>query len=117
MRFMPRPDGLKRLSDEVAAALLQAMATLPDPARDGRLLLRPARWIHANASEDEFYVFCRGKRVGHILHSRWYGSEELPWVWGIDGTKILGRKAATREQAMADFRKAWDAEHQDGRTA
>jgi hypothetical protein len=30
-------------------------------------------------------------------------------VWGIDGTKTIGVKAATRDDALAGFRKAWDA--------
>src|SRR4051794_36939322 len=108
---MGRPDGLKPLSAEIADALAHSLAMLPDPARDDRLFLRPAEWSGDGTAHEPgtFYVYCRGKSVGYVLHSTWYGSRECPWVWGIDGTKMMGMKAASRDEAMAAFRKAWDA--------
>lgn len=113
---MARADGLRRLPEEVAAALVQALAALPEPARDERLLLRPAGWVHPSEEHerDKFYVFCRGERVGFIKHSRWYVGEDTPWIWNLDVANAPDQKAATREQAMADFRRAWNAERRSG---
>lgn len=115
---MAKPDGLKPLSAAIANALARSLAMLPDPARDDRLFLRPAEWVDGGMSHEanSFYVYCRGKRVGYVLHSTWYGSRELPWVWGIDGTRTMGVKAASRDEAMAAFRKAWDEAQNANRT-
>jgi hypothetical protein len=116
---MAKPDGLKPLSADIADAMVRVLAMLPDPARDERLFLRPAEWSGDGTSHEPgtFYVYWRGKRVGYVLHSTWYGTKELPWVWGIDGTRTIGIKAASRDEAMAGFRKAWDAIQNANRTA
>jgi hypothetical protein len=118
-----KPDGLKPLSAEIAAALARSLAALPDSVRDDRLFLRPAQWRNDGVSygvsyeAGSFEVYCRGKRVGYVLQSTWYGTRERPWVWGIDGTKMLGLTAASREEAMTAFRKASDARPQTRREA
>src|SRR5690349_13940947 len=107
----PRTDGLKRLADEIAAALARALATLPDPARDDRMLLRPARWRNDGAtwSRDDFDVYCRGKCVGRIMKS--FPSAAAPWVRSISGGPQ--GNCVSRDEAMAAFRAAWDARRRD----
>jgi hypothetical protein len=116
---MGRPDGLRPLSAEIADALARSLAMLPDPARDDRLFPRPAHWRNDGMSHEagSYDVYCRGKRVGYVLYSTWYGTRKCPWVWGIDGTNMLGVKAASREEALSAFRKAWDAAASSHRTA
>jgi hypothetical protein len=109
---MAKPDGLKPLPAEVADALLRALAVLPDPARDDRLFLRPGSWRNDGAawSRYDFDVYCRGRCVGRVIHS-W----PKTWSWSIAGG--LRGYAVSREEAMAEFRKAWDERKDADRSA
>jgi hypothetical protein len=103
---------LKPLSAEVADALVRALAMLPDPARDDRLLLRPGLWRNDGVSwsRDDFDVYCRGQCVGRVIRS-W----PKVWSWSIGGG--LRGYAPSREEAMAEFRKAWDERENADRSA
>lgn len=111
---MIRPDGLKRLPNSVAEALAKALATLP-PRRGNRLLLRPVDEDRAPYYDktDDYNVIWRDQRVGRIHRDlRPYDADKhVPWHWRLnlsDGSLVTGR-AATRDEAMAAFRAAWDA--------
>jgi hypothetical protein len=101
---MAKPDGLKPLSAGIANAMVRVLAMLPDPVRDDRLFLRPGRWRNDGASWswDDYDVYCGGKCVGRIIRS-W----PKTWSWSITGG--AHGYAPSREEAMAEFRKAWGA--------
>lgn len=80
-----------------------------------RLILKPDP---TDKTPNQFIVLCDGVQVGRIF-DRVLGAAAphyATWCWRID-TKYrrdrrglgLGGDAATRTDAMADFRKAWDA--------
>jgi hypothetical protein len=81
-----------------------------------QLILKRAKLSRSSGQwkDEDYDVFADGKVVGRILEegSR-FGPPELRWGWSI--TAIVpatsGRTngtAATREEAMAKFRAAWE---------
>jgi hypothetical protein len=67
------------------------------------------------SSDKDFDVLANGKVVGRIYEPRdsRFGPPELRWGWSIitivPGTPgVTNGAAATREEAMAKFRAAWD---------
>jgi hypothetical protein len=62
--------------------------------------------------DEDYDVLADGKPVGRILQENTSGPPELRWVWSILVTPatpgVTNGTAATREQAMAKFRWAWD---------
>jgi hypothetical protein len=63
--------------------------------------------------DEDYDVFANGKLVGRILEegSR-FGPPELRWFWSImivpATPGVTNGTAATREEAMAKFRDAWE---------
>jgi hypothetical protein len=63
--------------------------------------------------DEDYDVIADGKVVGRILQENTSGPPELRWGWSITvivaATKgVTNGTAATREQAMARFRAAWE---------
>ena len=92
---------------------LRALMTIPRP--DSRLVLqralepRPPFWDTTN----DFNVMWRGRKVGKIdLDLKPYaGQEHIPWRWFMNDEerkRMASGRTATREEAMAAFRKAFD---------
>jgi hypothetical protein len=63
-------------------------------------------------SDEDYDIIADGKVVGRILQENTSGPPELRWVWSVRVTPatpgVTNGTAATREQAMAKFRWAWD---------
>jgi hypothetical protein len=78
------------------------------------LILKRAKLSRSSGQwQDEDYdVLADGKVVGRILQENTSGPPELRWVWSVLVTPatpgVTNGTAATREQAMAKFRWAWD---------
>ena len=107
-------DGLRRLPDHVTVQLLRALMTLPH-APHSRLVLRPVEERRAPfyALENDYRVVFRGQSVGRIdLEPQPYPvHSHVPWRWFLNDEvrkRMASGRAATREEAMAAFRKAWD---------
>ena len=114
-------DGLIRLPDKVAAALLQALESI-NAVRDYRLVLqRPERNRPPNHDRmNDYNVIWRGRHIGRIWRHEYrnHPREGLgPWHWYWQ-TERLGRETEghtlTLEAAMTDFRRAWDRSAQGG---
>jgi hypothetical protein len=117
---MPR-DELRRLPDHVVAPLLRAIMALPG-RRDARLVLRkpaePRPPVPRSEEGADYNVLWRDRIVGRIWrhdYSRDSAGDMArhPWHWrwrDVDGRPDTKGHAATLETAMADFRRAWDAE-------
>ena len=111
---MPRWDGLKPLPDHVVAPLLRALMCIPRRP-ESRLILqpvteeRPPFWT----TEGDYSVMWRGAKVGRISydHKPYAGEEHARWRWFLNDThrnRMANGRCATREEAMAAFRKAFD---------
>jgi len=116
-------DGLRRLPDHVVAPLLRALMCIARTP-EARLILRPVEerrpphWT----MEDDYQVMFRGEVVGRIDREPDDRCEVTgtPWRWflhdarggsgavGDVRTRIATGRAATRAEAMASFRRAWD---------
>jgi hypothetical protein len=63
-------------------------------------------------SDEDYDVLADGKVVGRILQENTSGPPELRWVWSLMVTPatpgVTNGTAATREEAMAKFRVAWE---------
>ena len=73
-------------------------------------------------SDKDYDVLANGKVVGRIYEPRGsrFGPPELRWGWSIitivPGTPgVTNGTAATREEAMAKFRAAWDQQGKNDR--
>jgi hypothetical protein len=69
---------------------------------------RPSgRW-----SDEDYDVLDDGEVIGRILQENTSGLPELRWVWSLmvtpATTGMTNGTAATREEAMAKFRWAWE---------
>jgi hypothetical protein len=83
----------------------------------GRLALKRASASRSSGQwqDKDFDVLAEGKVVGRIYEPRGsrFGPPELQWGWSIiaivPGTPgVTNGTAATREEAMAKFRAAWE---------
>jgi hypothetical protein len=118
---MPK-DGLIRLPDKVAAALLQALASI-DAVRNDRLVLqRPERDRRPEMDRTKDYdVLWRGRAIGRIWFHKytmhpWEGLGPWHWDWQLERLgPVTGGHARTLEAAMADFRRAWDLDEAKSR--
>jgi hypothetical protein len=78
------------------------------------LFLKRAKFSRSSGQwqEEDYDVLADGKVVGRILQENTSGPPELRWVWSLMVTPatpgVTNGTAATREQAMAKFRWAWD---------
>jgi hypothetical protein len=77
------------------------------------LTLRPTGLAPADADRQDWIVYEDGRPIGRIYEDASAGTPlELRWFWSI--TEIVPASsathghAATREQAMAKFRAAWE---------
>jgi hypothetical protein len=115
---MPKWDGLKPLPDHVIAPLLRALACIPR-TKDNRLLLAKPSFQRRPCTGDEqdYDVVFRGRKIGRIWQHDYTGAtsgEMARWLWHWHWRNVEGRKDAeghcgSLEQAMAQFRAAWDA--------
>lgn len=113
---MSPKDRLIALPDRVAAALLQALASIDD-ARNHRLVLqRPeTRRPPCTDRDGDYRVLWRGRPIGRIwqhdyTNHPWTGLGPWHWYWRMErGLPEVEGHAETLEAAMADFRKSWDA--------
>jgi hypothetical protein len=123
---------LRRLPDHVVAPLLRALMCIPHTG-ESRLILQPVKerrppfWT----IEDDYNVVFRGQRVGRIDREpddrcevpnapwRWFLNDPRGGTGAVDDfrTRMASGRAATRGEAMAAFRKAWDRESEAGRRA
>ena len=79
----------------------------------GDLILKPARIAYPDMSSDrdDYAVLHHGKIVGRIMKESFAGNEER-WKWSFKRASGKGYEMGqtdSREEAMAAFRKAWDA--------
>jgi hypothetical protein len=78
------------------------------------LILKRAKFSRPDGqwSDEDYDIIADGKVVGRILQENTSGPPELRWVWSVRVTPatpgVTNGTAATREQAMAKFRWAWD---------
>jgi len=85
------------------------------------LILKRGKFSRSSGSwkDEDYDVLADGKVVGRILEegSR-FGPPELRWGWSITAivpaTPATHGTAATREEAMAKFRAAWEKATVDG---
>ena len=99
-------DRLVRLPDHVTATLLRALMSI-----------RPPGWD----PNTDYNVLFRGKTVGRIWRYHYRGHDgdmdRLNWHWQFQCFAMaptIDGHAPTLEAAMAEFRRAWDAEHESG---
>jgi len=115
-------DRLVRLPDHLTATLLRALMSIR-PRPESRLILqrseygRPPGWD----PKTDYNVLFRGKTVGRIWHFDYRDHSgdmgRLPWHWHFQRYAMaptINGHAPTLEAAMAEFRRAWDAEHKSG---
>src|SRR5262245_12804277 len=111
---MPKWDGLRPLPDHVVAPLLRALASIPRRP-ESRLILvpvteaRPPFWD----ARDDFNVMFRDRKVGriHLEHKLYPNEAHVPWRWFLNDTqrnRMAGGNCASRDEAMAAFRNAFD---------
>lgn len=107
-------DGLRRLPEHVTAQLLRALLTLPRTA-ESRLLLRRVEERRAPLYilENDYRVIWRGQSVGRIDREPkpYPVHEHVLWRWFLNDEqrkRMASGRAATREEAMAAFRRAWE---------
>jgi len=110
---MPK-DELRRLPEHVTAALLRALLCIPR-APQSRLVLQPVEERRAPfyTVENDFRVLYRGRSVGRIDREPDDRCDypHAPWRWFLnheERKRMASGRAATREEAMSAFRKAWD---------
>ena len=80
------------------------------------LILKRGKFSRSSGhwQDEDYDVFADGKLVGRILESgSRFDPSDLLWTWSITSiwpaTKgVTNGTAATREEAMAKFRAAWD---------
>ena len=77
------------------------------------LILKSARiaWPDMESDRDDYAVLHEGKIVGRIVQVSLAGNEQR-WTWSFrrhGETEYEMGHTATRDEAMAAFRRAWDA--------
>jgi hypothetical protein len=84
------------------------------------LILKRAKFSRSSGqwSDEDYDVLADGKVVGRILESgSRFDPPDLLWTWSITeivpASPVTHGTAATREEAVAKFRAAWD---QHGKT-
>ena len=112
-------DGLRRLPDHIVAPLLWALMCIPRRP-EARLILRPAESGRPPSwdKSSDYDVMFRHRRVGRVW--RYDYKDDVSgdmgrylWHWyrrDVDGRPDARGDAPTLESAMADFRRAWDAD-------
>jgi hypothetical protein len=110
---MPKWDDLKPLPDHVAPLLRALISISRRP--ESRLILQPVteERLPFYDLRDDYNVTFRGKRVGRITydHKPYANEAHMRWRWFLNDTqrnRMANERCATREEAMAAFRKAFD---------
>jgi hypothetical protein len=111
---MPKWDQLKPLPQHVVAPLLRALMCIARRP-EGRLILQPVTERRAPfyTLEHDYRVMWRGVKVGRIDydHRPYPGEAHVRWRWFLNDTqrnRMASGRRATREEAMAAFRNAFD---------
>lgn len=111
---MPKWVDLKPLPEHVVAPLLRALVSIPRRP-DSRLILqpvtepRPPFWT----TEGDYMVTWRGTKVGRIDydHKPYANQRDARCRWFLHDerrNRMASGRTATRDEAMAAFRKAFD---------
>jgi hypothetical protein len=93
----------------VGAALAHVAAPKVELAQMPKdLILRDARHAWPEAGKNDYEVLHGGNVVGRIVKMT-HAPADRPWVWNFNNGASRGY-AESRETAMVELRKAWDAE-------
>ncbi len=104
--------GLAKAWRDMAAEYEKLSGVVPD------LIVKPARVACPDMSSDrdDYAVLYDGRIVGRIMKASLSGNEQR-WDWSFERQSGKGyemSKAANRNEAMAAFRRAWDAHQSAG---